>query len=251
LAMAMSRHISGEPEAMRVVSRKPVAHRPAWFFGPAGLKTKFTKAAAATCGKWLERLTSKSCCAASSRNIRAPNECQNVSTLRTALAFDFFSGVTTHTALTYKSARAADTPAGLLYERCQLAHDISLHAAHVGDDRAGFERRKKLLCQRAHLRQGRAENDQVRTGNRRQQVRGGVIHRAGLFAVFQARLTPDVSGNLPRQLPAFDGQPNGPAEQANTDDGNFLELHAAKIADGGWRMEDGNAVRSAVQSRHR
>src|SRR5580698_3983581 len=32
LANAMSRHISGEPDAMRVVSRKPVAHSPTWAF---------------------------------------------------------------------------------------------------------------------------------------------------------------------------------------------------------------------------
>src|ERR1700733_1048060 len=31
-ASAMSRHISGEPEAMRVVSRKPVAHKAACVF---------------------------------------------------------------------------------------------------------------------------------------------------------------------------------------------------------------------------
>ena len=36
----MSRHISGEPEAMRVVSRKPVAQSAAWVFGSAGIQNQ-------------------------------------------------------------------------------------------------------------------------------------------------------------------------------------------------------------------
>src|ERR1039458_5106787 len=110
LASAMSRHISGEPDAMRVVSRKPVAHSPTCVWGCAGLKTRFTSVAATMCGRWLDRLTSKSCCAASSRSVRAPSDFQNCSSLRTALALDFFVGVTMQTALAYKSARAASTP---------------------------------------------------------------------------------------------------------------------------------------------
>ena len=78
--------------------------------GLAGFKTRFASAAATTCGRWLERLTSKSCCAASSRSVRAPSACQNASSLRTAPALDFLSGVTTQTAFAYKSARAASTP---------------------------------------------------------------------------------------------------------------------------------------------
>src|ERR1039458_9723765 len=94
LASAMSRHISGEPDAMRVVSRKPVAHSPTCVWGCAGFKTRFTSVAATMCGRWLDRLTSKSCCAASSRSVRAPSDFQNCSSLRTALALDFFVGVT-------------------------------------------------------------------------------------------------------------------------------------------------------------
>src|SRR5581483_3390874 len=48
---AMSRHISGEPDAMRVVSRKPVAHRRACCFGLFGSKTRLASDAATTCGK--------------------------------------------------------------------------------------------------------------------------------------------------------------------------------------------------------
>ena len=44
----MSRHISGEPDAMRVVSRKPVAHSAACVLGLAGFKTRFASAAAVT-----------------------------------------------------------------------------------------------------------------------------------------------------------------------------------------------------------
>src|ERR1039458_615957 len=61
LASAMSRHISGEPDAMRVVSRKPVAHNAACDLEFAGFKTRFASVPATICGRWLERLTSKSC----------------------------------------------------------------------------------------------------------------------------------------------------------------------------------------------
>ena len=107
LASAMSRHISGEPDAMRVVSRKPVAHSCACVLGLAGFKTRFANVAATTCGKWLDRLTSKSCCAASSFKTRAPSDFQNCSSLRTAVALDFFVGVKTQAAFSKRFSRAA------------------------------------------------------------------------------------------------------------------------------------------------
>ena len=51
LASAMSRHISGEPDAMRVVSRKPVAHNAACDLEFAGFKTRFASVTATTCGR--------------------------------------------------------------------------------------------------------------------------------------------------------------------------------------------------------
>ena len=89
LARAMSRHISGEPDAMRVVSRKPLAQSCDCAFGRAGSRTQFASAAATTCGRWLERLTSKSCCSGASRSVRAPSDFQNCSTLRTAAGLEF------------------------------------------------------------------------------------------------------------------------------------------------------------------
>lgn len=109
-ARTMSRHISGEPEATRVVSRKPVAQSSACNLDCVGSKTNPASAAAATCGRWLERLTSKSCCAAFNFKTRAPSVFQNRSSLRTAPAGEFFVGVSTQTAFSKRFPRAAATP---------------------------------------------------------------------------------------------------------------------------------------------
>jgi hypothetical protein len=140
--------------------------------------------------------------------------------------------------------------AGFFDDSGQLAHDIGLHAADVGDNGAAFEGRQKLLRQRTHLRERRAENHQVGVGNGRQQVGGGIIHRAGLFAILQTGLPPDKTSHFARQLPLSDSQSDGAAEQADADEGDLLELHARRIADGGkaksrkagrqpvsWKME--------------
>src|SRR5882724_3887960 len=108
--IAMSRHISGEPDAMRVVSRKPVAQSAACCFGFAGFKTRFANVAATTCGKWLVRLTSKSCCSGGNFNTRAPSDFQNCSKFFSAAEFVLRVGVKTQTAFENKSARAAETP---------------------------------------------------------------------------------------------------------------------------------------------
>src|SRR5438445_259255 len=95
---AMSRHISGEPDAMRVVSRKPLAQSCDWILGLAGFKTRFASVAATMCGKWLVRLTNKSCCSGGNFKTRAPSDFQNCSSLRMAAALDLRVGVKTQTA---------------------------------------------------------------------------------------------------------------------------------------------------------
>ena len=86
--------------------------------------------------------------------------------------------------------------AGFFNERFQFAHDIGFHAADVGDNRAAFERGQKLLDERTHLRQRRAKDDEVGVGNGGEQIGRGVIHRAGPFAIFQARRAPDEAGDF-------------------------------------------------------
>ena len=124
--------------------------------------------------------------------------------------------------------------AGFGDERFQFAHDAGFHAANVGDNRAAFERRQHLHDARPHLRKRRAENDEIGVGNRREQVGRGIIHRAGLLAILQTRRAADEPGDFPRQPAASGGQPDGTAEQADADDGDFLKLHARK--DSGWKM---------------
>ena len=74
--------------------------------------------------------------------VRAPSDCQNDSTARTALALDFLSGVTTQTAWAYKSgvrrrdahffsarhrmACPRNARAGPFDQRCHLADHIRL-----------------------------------------------------------------------------------------------------------------------------
>ena len=102
-----------------------------------------------------------------------------------------------------------------------------------------------MLRERTHLRERRAEDDEVGVGNGGEQIGRGIIHRAGFFAILQAGGAADVAGDFARQLSLPDGQPDGAAEQADADDGDFLELHARRIAEGRRRMKDGNAVQGA------
>ena len=74
----------------------------------------------------------------------------------------------------------------------------------------------------------------------RRQIRGGKIHRARPLTIFQAGAAADKTRGLARELPAPDRQPDGTAEQAHADDGDLPKMHVGSIADGGWRMEDGN-----------
>jgi hypothetical protein len=106
-----------------------------------------------------------------------------------------------------------------------------LHAADIGDNRTAFQRRKNLLRERTHLRERRAKDDKVGVGNRGEQVGRGIIRRAGFFTVLHAGGPPDEAGDFARQPSLAHGQPDGAAEQADADDGDFLKLHGGKLAE--------------------
>ena len=219
----MSRHISGEPDAMRVVSRKPLAQSAACCFGCAGFKTWLAKVAATTCGKWLDRLTSASW-------ISGVNS-QHARTNRSPKLLHFFQrgpvglfrrGYDANGVDEQIRARGADTGffraghrmtadkmrAGFGHQRFEFAHDAGFDAADVGDNGAALQCRKHFPDARTHLRQRQAQNDEVGIPNRRQQIGGGEIHRPRPFTVFQAGATADEARGLAREFPASDGQPD-------------------------------------------
>jgi len=47
-------------------------------------------------------------------------------------------------------------------------------------------------------------------------------------------LAADEAGDFTREPALLCGQPDGAAEQTDTDDGDFPKLHARRIADGQW-----------------
>ena len=185
LASAMSRHISGELDAMRVVSRNPLAQSIPCSLECSGPRIRLASWAATTCGRWLDRLTKSSCAFGVSLSSRAPTDFHNCSTLRTAAGFDLRVGVTTHTApieqissrsghahlLRARHRVAADkVRTGPGNECFQVAHDAALDAPDVGDNRARLERRQHLLHQIAHLGEGGAQDNQLRAFHRALQV---------------------------------------------------------------------------------
>ncbi len=156
---------------------------------------------------------------------------------------DFFVGVTMQTAFANKSARAAQharffPPAiGWLPTKC--APDLSTSDSSSRTTPAftlptsvtiapRFSAGRNCCAQRTHLRQRRAKDDEVGVGNGGEQIGRGKIHRARFFAIFQAGRAPDKAGDSTREFPASDGQPDGAAEQADADDGNFPKLHGGR-----------------------
>ena len=118
--------------------------------------------------------------------------------------------------------------ARLVDERFEFAHDPGLHAANIGDQRTAFQCRQHLPDKQRHLREWRAENDQVRVGNRGEQVGRGIIHGTEFFALGHGFFAANKTGNFTGQTMSPHRQPKGAAQQSDADDGDFLKLHAQK-----------------------
>ena len=177
----MSRHISGEPDAIRVVSRKPLAQSAGCCLGCSGSSTQFASSQATICGRWLERLTSVSCNAGVKRKNPAAHRPPKCSTRRTAAAVRLPRG-RDDAGRVHEQIRARRRHPGFFRARhrmtahkmragpgnqCfQLAHDAGFDAAHVGHNGAAFHGRQHFQHARPHLANRRAKNDQVRVRDR-------------------------------------------------------------------------------------
>ena len=156
----------------------------------------------------------------------------------------FSSGVTTQTALTNRSARAASTPvfsAPAMGGRPQSARPalaasfpgrapLGLDAADIRDNRARLEGGQQPGGDGRHPGERGAEDDEVGSGDGRQQVRGGIVQRAGALAIGEAGGAADEPGDFPGQPALLDRQADGTAQQPDADDRNFPKVHARRIA---------------------
>jgi hypothetical protein len=109
-AKAMSLHNSGEPLANRVVSRNPVAHNRSSPRPLPGSRIHRANPAATTWGRWLARLTSRSCRSGVIVTTLPPTPDHRDSTRSIAPRGVRDVGVTTQTAWSNRSARADPNP---------------------------------------------------------------------------------------------------------------------------------------------
>ena len=129
-------------------------------------------------------------------------------------------------------------------EGFEVADDGGLDAADIGDDGTRFQGGELLGGDGAHLGERGAENDEVGAGDGGEEVGGGVIEGTGGFAIGEAGGAADVTGDLTREAAFFDGQANGAAEQADTDDCDFPKFHGRRIAKRRGKGQSGLTRRS-------
>src|SRR5690606_2495353 len=110
-------------------------------------------------------------------------------------------------------------------ERFEIVNQGFLDAADIGDDRAFLDGGGKLAGEGRHLPKGRAEDDQIGAANRRGQIAGGGSDGAGGDRRGNARLAPNVAGDVIRQGAPPQGEPERPAQQANSNQGDLSPAH--------------------------
>src|SRR5437870_3486822 len=236
----MSRHISGDEAAMRVVSLYPPPAN-AWR-SRSGMNRSwnvamvFTIAKASTCGRWLTAPRTPSCSMGSISRIRAPQASQRRRTFASASGSVCEVGVRIHRASRNKSGLAASTPVFSLpamgcMPTTRMPAGASAHALdqrafdapHVRHDGARSEPRGARAEHGFEGVHRRGEHEQIGSGRRLRQVRDVAVDGLQLDSPLEVLDPPAGADDGFDESLLLADHPERATDEAYADDGHLLE----------------------------